>query len=110
MSAYLKMGLLLSIAFTSFFQGARATDASLIDLGMTKSQAIVNALDRFRADGYKMDGYRIVVNQTSDIVEVIFVPALTSSDPFTAKPSDLSEVHYYLDASGKKVMRRLFGK
>ena len=105
-------GIVLSFiaSFALSFQMAHAADVQSIDLGMERSQAIVSALDRFRTDGYKTDGYRMVITQQEDSIEVIFVPRLTSDDPLSAKPSGLPEVHYYLDSSGKKVLRRLFGK
>jgi hypothetical protein len=101
--------LLASLAMSFQLAHASSRQAS-IDLGFERSQAIINALDRFRGDGYKPDNYRIIVNREDDAIEVIFVPRLTSDDPWTAKPSGLPEVHYYLGPSGKSIIRRLLGK
>jgi hypothetical protein len=82
-----------------------------IDLDLAKSQAILHASDRFKADGYQWQRYRMTIDAGSRGIEVIFVPpAMTGNDPWTAKPSTLPEVHYYLDAKGQTILRKLLGK
>ena len=89
----------------------QAADEGVHALGANESQAIFTAIDRFRADGYREAGYRISVTSESKGVEVTFVPPLKASSNWVgAEPSGLPEVHYYLNADGKVVLKKLLGQ
>ena len=89
----------------------QATDEGIHALGADQSKAVFTAFDRFRADGFKETGYRISVSSKSSGIEVTFVPPLKASSNWVgAEPSGLPEVHYYLNADGSVVLKRLLGQ
>lgn len=82
-----------------------------VDLGEAKSQAVFRATESFREEGYQWQSYRLIVFGNSSGIEVTFVPpAAHGNDPWTEKPLSLPEVHYYLDAEGRVILRKLLGK
>lgn len=90
---------------------AMSDEPDKIDLGEYRSQAVFRATERFREDGYKWNGYRIIVSSDGKGIEVIFVPpGASGNDPWVDKPSSLPEVHYYLDVEGHVILRKLLGK
>jgi hypothetical protein len=103
---------LMLLLVSALFGCEIAHAQSSIDLDIPTTQAIANALGRFTSDGYTIKDYKIVVNANSKEIEVIFVPPFKkSSNPVqAAEPSGLPEVHYYLNSSGEKILRRLFGQ
>lgn len=89
---------------------AQAQD--FIDLSVSKTQAVATALGRFVRDGYKPEGYRMTIRSNMSGIEVVFVPPLEKSASTwgAMQRSSQPEVHYYLDVSGEKVLRRLDGQ
>jgi hypothetical protein len=88
-----------------------SNEPKAIDLGLSRSQAVLRAAERFREDGYQWKSYRMIVSDGTQGIEVIFVPpGATGNDPWVEKPSALPEVHYYLDAEGHVILRTSLGK
>lgn len=103
--------LLVSLIMLCCSEEAMSNGSKEIDLGLSRSQAVFRAIERFREDGYQWQSYRIIVSDETQGIEVVFVPpGATGNDPWVEKPSGLTEVHYYLDAKGRVILRKLLGK
>lgn len=90
---------------------AMSSGSKEIDLGLSRSQAVLHAVKRFQEDGYRWESYRMIISEGAQGIEVIFVPpGAAGNDPWVEKPSILPEVHYYLDAEGHVILRKLLGK
>lgn len=82
-----------------------------IKLSSYELAAVTVATDRFRADGHKLDGYRLIVVERDEGIEVTFVPELVKSTNMIGfEKSNLPEVHYYLDATGLAIRKVLLGQ
>ena len=57
-------------------------------------------------------GYGAVIRKLqSKGIEVTFVPAMKASSNWVGEePSGLPEVHYYLDADGRVILKKLLGQ
>lgn len=111
MKTNLRPAAILGFSWILSSMSVQAADEGVHALGANESQAIFTAIDRFRADGYKEAGYRTSVTSESKGIEVTFVPPLKASSNWVgAEPSGLPEVHYYLDAGGRVVLKKLLGQ
>ena len=87
------------------------SDVKATELSAPKLAAVAAATDRFRADGNKVEGYRLTVLERSDGIEVIFVPELIKSTNMVGfEKSSRPEVHYYLDVTGSEIRKMLLGQ
>lgn len=100
---------LLAVTATPAISAARG--ASSLELSAPALSAVTTATDRFKADGNKMDGYRLMIFERRDGIEVVFVPELIKSSNMVGfEKSARPEVHYYLDASGSAIQKVLLGQ
>ncbi|WP_154584899.1 hypothetical protein [Burkholderia pseudomallei] len=106
-----ELKIFLALLCVFLFGSASASEQKSLGLGVDSSRAVFSALDRFRGDGYRQDGYRITINERLDGIEVVFIPPLKKSNNLIGvEQSDLPEIHYYLDSSGKKILKKLLGQ
>ena len=90
---------------------AEGSGASKIQLDPYRSQAIFNAIDRFKLDGYVSSGYQIVINSRPDGIEIVFFAQIKDGDELAVgSPPGKREVHYLMDAKGQQVLKRSFGR
>ena len=90
---------------------ARGVDASRILLDPYQSQAIFNAIDRFRLDGYASSGYQIMINGRPGGIEVVFFSKIKDGDELVmGSPPGKPEVHYLMDEKGQQVLKKFFGR
>ena len=85
---------------------AEGSGASKIQLDPYRSQAIFNAIDRFKLDGYMSSGYQIVINSRPDGIAQI----KDGDELAMGSPPGKREVHYLMDAKGQQVLKRSFGR
>ncbi|WNL45782.1 hypothetical protein RKE25_20600 [Dyella sp. BiH032] len=104
--------LTLCIAMLPMLPCASAEDVVKgIKLSSYELAAVTVATDRFRADGHKLDGYRLIVVERDEGIEVTFVPELIRSTNMVGfEKSSAPEIHYYLDATGSAIQRILLGQ
>ena len=82
-----------------------------VELSKHQLAAVTVAVDRFRKDGHKLDGYRLMVAERGEVIEVTLVPELIKSTNMVGfEKSGLPEVHYYLDATGSAIQKVLLGQ
>lgn len=82
-----------------------------IEMSASQLTAMTTALDRFRSDGNKIGGYYALVVSGKNGTEVAFVPELVrSSNMIGFEKSSKPDIHYYLDTTGLKVIKVLFGQ
>lgn len=82
-----------------------------VELSAPSLAAMATATDRFRADGNKINGYRSMIFEHGDGIEVIFVPELVGSSNMVGfEKSNRQEIHYYLDLSGVVIQKVLLGQ
>lgn len=93
------------------FPALAASDVKATELSTPKLTAVATATDRFRADGNKLEGYRLMIVERGDSIEVIFVPGLIKSTNMVGfEKSSRPEIHYYLDATGLVIKKVLLGQ
>lgn len=104
------VGLLLLLSMPQVTLASELQPPS-VELSVLQLRAMATALDRFRSDGYMIDDYLAQIVSGKDGIKVIFVPELVKSDNLLGvEKSHKTEVHYYLDSTGMKVNKVLFGQ
>jgi hypothetical protein len=82
-----------------------------IELTQLQLKAMTTALNRFQTDGNKVDDYSVLVTTWASGIEVVFVPELVKSSNMVGfERSTKSEIHYYLDTTGLRIIKVLLGQ
>jgi hypothetical protein len=81
------------------------------EVDFQSSQAILRAIEACRADKCDLSTYRLSTRRVGDGTEVILLGKEISAEQlFAGDYDDVLERHYLIDASGKTLIRRWFGK
>lgn len=99
----------------SLLAGVASTSACARDqnhkVDFMSSQAIFRAIEACRSEKCDLSTYQISTRHVSNGLIVSFMPKDISAEQlFAGDYPDVTERHYLIDASGKNVLRRWYGK